>query len=351
MEKPSFFPRFLSGFLELTDACLLSPLVSGSVRPFGEKVDIGSEENPFREVHGKTMVNEHGELLVNQIKTDLPLTEKSEEGVSTIGFKYDESLRVTDAGLSVVPLTNDDLNLRAEAPIKMEYDDVIGARILLQTDGDDFSISDQGLLKTKDISLKGLGAIFTGGLTDTDFLDEIIEDKLPKLRLIKMNTSGDFSQAGSLLSVKPKGLPGALVQYGATGLDADSLLYYSGQTLHSPFIDINPSFSPAWQNAVSLAFVQQLYQALPGNAIDIGLYSNGRKYVSVKTDNLTLTQTELGIKGNYIGEAPDITVTGNAIICNITAGANLVKAGSVISLSPDVASRLGRAESDLLSHQ
>ncbi|KAJ3052126.1 hypothetical protein HK097_006850 [Rhizophlyctis rosea] len=52
--------------------------------------------------------------------------------------------------------------------------------------------------------------------------------------------------------------------------------------------------------------------------------------------DMTLIKTLAGLGGNYKGEAPDITVAGNMIICNITATGKLQKVGSVISMVPEV---------------
>ncbi|KAJ3052570.1 hypothetical protein HK097_006039 [Rhizophlyctis rosea] len=55
----------------------------------------------------------------------------------------------------------------------------------------------------------------------------------------------------------------------------------------------------------------------------------------------TLKKTLLGLEGNYVGESPDITVTGNMIICNIgVSGKGIQKVGSVISLTPDLEEKM-----------
>ncbi|KAJ3045611.1 hypothetical protein HK097_001171, partial [Rhizophlyctis rosea] len=59
----------------------------------------------------------------------------------------------------------------------------------------------------------------------------------------------------------------------------------------------------------------------------------------------TLKKTTLGLEGNYMGESPDITVTGNMIVCNIDVGGKgLQKVGSIISLLPDVEDKLDQVD-------
>ncbi|KAJ3048406.1 hypothetical protein HK097_010551, partial [Rhizophlyctis rosea] len=49
----------------------------------------------------------------------------------------------------------------------------------------------------------------------------------------------------------------------------------------------------------------------------------------------------LGLEGNYVGESPDITVSENLIICNISvSGKGIQKLGSVISLTPEIEEKL-----------
>ncbi|KAJ3048368.1 hypothetical protein HK097_010637 [Rhizophlyctis rosea] len=60
--------------------------------------------------------------------------------------------------------------------------------------------------------------------------------------------------------------------------------------------------------------------------------------------DMTLIKTLAGLGGNYKGEAPDITVAGNRIICNITATGKLQKVGSVISMVPEVEEAIDKVD-------
>ncbi|KAJ3023789.1 hypothetical protein HDV00_001085, partial [Rhizophlyctis rosea] len=69
--------------------------------------------------------------------------------------------------------------------------------------------------------------------------------------------------------------------------------------------------------------------------------------LDVAVDGLTIKKSLVGLEGGYVGESPDITVTENMIICNITAGSGLRKLGSVISLLPDVEDKLDQIPDDI----
>ncbi|KAJ3024559.1 hypothetical protein HDV00_000875 [Rhizophlyctis rosea] len=55
--------------------------------------------------------------------------------------------------------------------------------------------------------------------------------------------------------------------------------------------------------------------------------------LDIAVDNLTIKKSLMGLQGGYVVETPDIAVSGNMIICNITAGSGLVKTASGISLA------------------
>ena len=168
------FPRWLSRLNEIDRAWLIGmTYVSESLRPFLFKKTniistIGSECYPFTSIPAESYFNRFGELRINNIESSSPIVTNTENGVAKISLAHDSTLQEPPEGkLSITPkiLLQGELDMRAKAPIQLVLDpdvkpnDVIGSEVTLLYDEDDFSINDQGALKTVDLIITAQGAI------------------------------------------------------------------------------------------------------------------------------------------------------------------------------------------------
>ncbi|KAJ3026113.1 hypothetical protein HDV00_012191, partial [Rhizophlyctis rosea] len=229
-------------------------------------------------------------------------------GVADISLNIDSTLQFTPEGkLSVVPhiLLQSDLEMKAQAPIKLILDsdvtpgDPIGSTMLLDYSPSDFKVSDEGRLESIDPTLKGFGGIKIGGISDVDFIDDILDSdaSIPKLQGIRLQTSDDFTQAiGSKLSIKPKGIVGSLPYYTLSGLDADESLYYNSvsNTLSVPRIFLNTSMFLTPEDAVSKYYLDNWLKVLyPLQKVE--------GEVSLAVDDITIISSPTGLAKNYKG--------------------------------------------------
>ena len=190
--------------------------------------------------------NRHGIMTINTLcaPENSPIRIYKQSGAADLSLRYDDTLQITSDGrLSVVAkiLLQSDLEMKTQAPIKLildsdvDPDDPIGSNITLDYDNDDFSLTNEGKLKTVLPTWKGMGALKVGGVTDVDFLDNfydgLSDDDLNvlKLKAIRLQTSSDFTQVSGRLSIVPKRL-GQIPYYSLDGLSADEGLYYNSMS-------------------------------------------------------------------------------------------------------------------------
>ncbi|KAI9103479.1 hypothetical protein DFS34DRAFT_367934 [Phlyctochytrium arcticum] len=91
--------RNSSGLRTLERTNLVSPLVTNSIKGLGNNVYI---EN-FDKGAFQSISNKNGQLLVNNIETDVPLTTNVEDGSALVSLNYDENtLELVDGKLAVL---------------------------------------------------------------------------------------------------------------------------------------------------------------------------------------------------------------------------------------------------------
>ena len=93
----SFFPRFLSGLIEIDDAWLRSPFISGGLRPFGS-VALGSSTNPFSSIHVGEVTNRYGQMRVNDVSSGSVIDLLINEGVLSPKLKFNDTLTIDPDG-------------------------------------------------------------------------------------------------------------------------------------------------------------------------------------------------------------------------------------------------------------
>jgi Chaperone of endosialidase len=376
MNRNTFFPRFLSGYIELPNVWLISPIVSGSFVPWNMgTIDIGSPEKQFKNIYSNGSVfNQHGELGINNVQVAQPLTiDSTEPWNPSIQLSIDETLQIVNGQLSIVPkiLTNADVDLRSAAPIKMVYDDVenpddpIGAVIKLEYDDDDFYIDEDGeKLKTKEMYLFGKGGVSISGVEGEEvieFIDELDEAiSIPKIKVIKIETDTTLTQTLNKLKVRL----GNTLKDDLDGVDVKlsekKTIIYEATT---GGLTVNLDESGALRNEIGLGLDVKTDNITVGKGVggnlrcllkgdvdgDItvtpaGLIVSNVSYVA------PLIKTGPVVRLNFIAESPDLTfipATG-ILTCNISAGLNLQKIGPVISLDPVFTSRVTKLETEAI---
>ncbi|KAJ3051747.1 hypothetical protein HK097_007235 [Rhizophlyctis rosea] len=316
-------------------------ILSGSLEPFpSSTVSIGTQELPFTSLHANDIYSRHGKLEVNKVSVSNPLTVQSDAGNVTLGLAYDSTLQTTPGGkLTVVPkiLMQSDLEIKATAPIKLildsdtNPDDPIGLSIVLDFDEDDFGLTNGGKLDLKETTYKGFGGVKIGGISDVDFIDDLVDDEdlnIPKIKGVRLNTSNDFTQVTGSLHIKPKSIVGALTYYSVSGLDADESLYYNsiGNILNVQRVHLQQSLLLSASDAVSKFYLDQCLLDNPLGGIDIQDVGN-RKQFRIKVDGTTVQLGADGIlNGGYRGMHP-LRVVGNEIDL-LTDGITIVEDGT-----------------------
>lgn len=345
------FPRFLSGLIEIEDAWLRAPLISSSFRPFGS-VSIGSADAPFESAYVNELSNRFGQMKINDAISGSVIDLAIDDGVlrpalrfndtltidaagslgvrervllpSNIEFffadplhfdldtgdevgghvylKYDSTLTIDDAGK--LGVSREALRFDFQSPLHFEANESnVGGVASLLLDGDDFGV-ENGKLDLKETSYRGFGAVKIGGLSDVDFIDQIISDDdldLPKVKGIRVQTSDDFTQVTGKLQIKPRGL-GQIPYYTLSGLGADEGLYYNSvsNTLSVARVLLNVSYLLSAQDAVSKGFLDQWLLDNPLGGIDIVDVGTSQKQLRVKVDNVTMQLGADGVlNGNY----------------------------------------------------
>lgn len=250
MTNKGFPKRFLSGLLELSDAWLLSPYVSGQITALGDTW-LGTALCPLRGVFATTFRDQHGDLEVNRAVSLDPI-------------------RVTnDAGL---------------------------LSVTLNTDSDDFKLDEKtSKLKTRDIDVRGSGAIRVQSTTDSDFLDSIFStygiDPFPKLKVLQLKASSFFSQTNGTLSVASR-TSGCVPFYSSADppLDINTRFTYNGaDTLTVDYVKLGTSLQLQPEYAVNKNFLQQYYQVQSGSGLDINaeIAGSNRRIIQLRLDAST----------------------------------------------------------------
>jgi hypothetical protein len=364
----SIFPRFLSGLIELEDIWLTDGgLISGTLRPF-HAAHLGSEESAFTSLHASQVFNQNGELAINNMLTLEPLTLVEGNGVAQVGLSIDDTLQVNEGKLSVRPIirmNNANLDLRFRPPLNIAWDeledpkDTYGGELYLNFSPNDFKVSEQKL-ESIEVTLKPLGALYMGGVTDIDFIDDLlnVDTGIPKLKLLKLKASDDFTQVGGTLRISQKGIVGSVPFYTLGGLDGDSSLYFNsiGRILNAPRIQMPPSFLLTPEDVPTVAYLDQYTQAFPDlSAIDVLPPSEGRRYLRVRcdpsspvfidagvngldvhTDDITVSKKGGILQGVYKGDPDgDILIEAGVIRSAVSYLAPLVKTGNTVNLSVD----------------
>lgn len=344
------FPKFLSGLAELENVWLLGDTyLSGILKPFPHSnvlTQIGTSESVFAAGHFRDLFNQYGVLSINTMSSSAPLDVAIDSGMANVTLQYDETLSVVNGQLSVKPIlrmNNEHLDLRFQDPIKILWDeiadpvDTFGGKLFLDYSDTDFTVSnegklsiirppevtytepllkdtnansvtlnydeglfqvEQGKLKTKDLTLKGLGAVKTYNKSTEalgevfDWLEDfggILDQWEPLWKFIAIKTSDDFVQTGSRLHIKGK-TPGCIPFYQiGNGFNTNTGFKYDDSgTLSVRFVQIENSFSLQDNYAASVGYVNQVYQSGDGTAIDISQVQNGRRVVSVRTDDVSV---------------------------------------------------------------
>jgi hypothetical protein len=356
------FPRFLSGLIEIDDAWLRSPVISGYLRPFGT-VSVGSPEQPFEAAYVNELSNRFGQMKINDAISGSVIDLTIDEGTLKPALRYNDSLTIIDGKLAVKEriLLPSNIQFSYDPPLffQLDEEDRVGGKVWLKYDEDDFAV-EGGKLDLKETSYKGFGGISVGGLSDVDFIDEVISDEdlnLPKLKGIRLSTSDDLTQVTGKLAVRPKGL-GQIPYYTLSGLGADESLYWNSvaNTLSVPRVLMQTRFVLSPNEATTQAYVAQFIQALPGGGIDVlpEVQGTGRREIRVRVDpsgcimndpsmggaldvrcdGVTLVKKAGILSANYMGdEDGDLVVSGNMIRSIMTFNAPLVKTGNVVSLN------------------
>ncbi|KAJ3032211.1 hypothetical protein HK097_005367, partial [Rhizophlyctis rosea] len=92
------FNRYVSGLLEIEDAWLRAPVVSGPFLPLGSGT-IGSSESPFQHAYLTEITNKQGPLRVNDVSSAAPIDLINEGGVVKPQLRHDDSLAISDGKL------------------------------------------------------------------------------------------------------------------------------------------------------------------------------------------------------------------------------------------------------------
>ena len=250
------FPRFLSGLVEIEGAWLINSYISGILTPF-KTSQLGTLLRPFEALYATKVFNGNGEMLVNNVLSNSPLTIDSDEGTAVVNLLHDSTLQVTQAGeLSVVPeiiMQGGSVEFRAQEPMQITVipGDPMISQISLKYHEDDFNL-DSGTLKTVDLNLTGQGAM---GVRKADWT--LGEDDA-KLRVIHLDVSTDFQQTDGVLAIRNQGEGMIPFWQIGSGFGSTSLFKFdSAQTLSVPYIKLTESFQLANDYAATCGYVLQ----------------------------------------------------------------------------------------------
>jgi len=280
----NYFPRFVSGLIEIDDAWLRSPVISGNMMPFGS-VTIGSPDVPFSNAYVSDVYNRFGQMLINDAISSSVIDLSINEGTLSGNLRFNQTLQIDDAG-------NLGVTQQIVSPAGIEYTyidplfcepdplDNSKARVILKYDEDSFNLTDEGKLKTVDLNITSGGAIrvrkadWTLGETDS------------RLRVISIDvSSSDFQQTGGVLAIRSQG-PGRIPFYQVgSGFSSNGQFSYDGAgTLSVQFVKLTESFTLPDNYAAPIGYVMQAYQAGVNTGLDISAAANGRRIISARTD-------------------------------------------------------------------
>jgi len=279
----NYFPRFLSGLIEIDDAWLRSPVISGKLMPFGT-VMIGSEEMPFHSAYVSELYNRFGQMLINDAISSSVIDLSINEGTLSGNLRFNQTLQIDGAG-------NLGVTQQIVSPAGIEYTyidplfcepdplDNSKARVILKYDEDSFNLTDEGKLKTVDLNITSGGAIrvrradWTLGETDS------------RLRVISIDVSSDFQQTGGILAIRSD-YPGRIpfYQVGSGFSNHAGFSYDGASTLSVQFVKLTESFTLPDNYAAPIGYVMQAYQAGVNTGLDISAAANGRRIISARTD-------------------------------------------------------------------
>ncbi|KAJ3268384.1 hypothetical protein HK104_005385, partial [Borealophlyctis nickersoniae] len=378
----NIFPRFLSGFIVQDTTWLNGARLSIGMQPIGSRpVDIGAQLNPFRTAYANTFHNQYRALQVNHVLPELPIKVSTQNNVATIGLSFDNTLQLNSNGQLGVKsqiTTPSGKNFTCDAPL---FFDSTKSNVSLLFEDDDFKIEDSKLTLVPEIWKARGGLRLSDSVAEAlahmdvwdldDFSDVDITDDTPAhLKLLQWKTSEDFIQSGGRLRIKPQ-TPGCIPWYTINGtFGVNTGFQFDGATtLSVRFVKIENSFQLQDDYAAPVGFVMQAYQSSDNTAIDISSPQNGRRIVSVRTDNetiridsatnklsstlvwdapLELTKSNVSIPVtapiSVVNNSLDIAVDGTSVkkvggqlsATNYTAGKGIQISNYVISTSEDV---------------
>ncbi|DAC81639.1 TPA_asm: fiber, partial [Powellomyces chytrid fungus MELD virus 2] len=84
--------RTSSGLLNLEDTNLISPVVSGDMKGWTKNAKILN----FQSIHADALQNRHGDLLINDVLDESPISIRTENGVAIVGLNVDEEYLCID---------------------------------------------------------------------------------------------------------------------------------------------------------------------------------------------------------------------------------------------------------------
>ncbi|KAJ3272300.1 hypothetical protein HK104_004504, partial [Borealophlyctis nickersoniae] len=349
--------------------------------PIGTRpVDIGIQTNPFRTVYANAFHNQFGLLQVNRVVPEPPIkVDTATGGLAKVGLLFDNTLQLDSMGRLGVKsqiTTPSGTNFTFDAPLHF---DSVNSNVSLLYETEDFKVDDNKLKLVPEIWKPRGGLKIFGSVADalgeigdlTDFADiDVTPDTLAHIKILQLKTSDDFTQTNGQLEVRGK-TPGTIPFFKiGNGFAVNSNFNYDDTTLSVGFVKIENSFQLQDDYAAPVGYVNQAYQSSDNTAIDISTPQNGRRIVSIRTDNTTIKidsatnklmsavtyeqplsitngQVSMNVdgqtlvkngnmlKGNYVA-GRGIKITGNTITSDeeldLTFHFPLVKAGTVVRL-------------------
>lgn len=263
-------------------------------------------------------VDPQGRLSAHKISYGWPIVETEQHHVD---IAADDTLRVTDTGglgvdpewfkapLGVVPATETEpegMGLSFADPLTVDAQGMLALKLHKSLTVEDHLLATNitNVLKTFGALYNGTGREFLDMLSANplEWLDEAVdfgalEEELgdTSVNVMRLRTSGQFSQKGSKLSLLSPGYQ--RVPFWSLTYDflSDSSFYYSEslQTLNVKYVSLNESvgLSMTDDRAVWKGYLKNYYvasQSPSGSAISIGNEFNHQKEIGVRCDNKTI---------------------------------------------------------------
>ncbi|KAJ3278053.1 hypothetical protein HK104_002703, partial [Borealophlyctis nickersoniae] len=356
-------PRFLSGFIEFSDTVWLqSARLSGTIQPLGTTpVNIGLQTNPFGTVFANTFSNLNGVLQVNRVIPELPIkVDTSSGGIAKVGLLFDNMLQLDSMGRLGVKsqITPSGTEFTFDAPL---FFDSTNSNVSLLYETEDFKVNGSKLTLVPDLWKPRGGPSISGSIADalgvlgelTEFSDITLPDTPVHSKILQLKTSDDFTQSGGPLQIKGK-TPGCVPFYKiGNGFAVNSNFYYDDTTLSVRFVKIENSFQLQDEYASSVGYVNQAHQSSDSTSIDISAPQNGRRMISVRTDNTTIKidpstnkltsaltyEQPLSITNSQVSLSVDgstLIKSGNMLKGGYTAGRGIVITGNTITTDEEL---------------